>query len=149
MTSSSEISSPLGQDEDRAVVRQVTRRVMPLMFLGYVIAYIDRVNVGFAQLGMGVELGIDAAAYGLAAAIFFIGYFVFAVTSNLLLQRFGARVWIARIMISWGLVTVLTAFITNVHMLYVARFLLGVAEAGFFPGMVLYLTFWFRGGDRA
>jgi len=148
MSSSSQSELKLSDGEQQTVVRQVIRRVMPLMFLGYVIAYIDRVNVGFAQLGMGVELGINAAAYGLAASIFFISYFIFEIPSNILLERFGARRWIARIMISWGIVTVLTGFVNSEHMLYAARFLLGFAEAGFFPGMILYLTMWFRGRDR-
>ncbi|NUP39774.1 MAG: MFS transporter [Streptomyces sp.] len=98
---------------------------------------------------MGEDLGIKAAAYGFAASIFFIAYFFFEVPSNLLLRRFGARAWLARAMATWGIITVITGFTTNVQMLYVMRFLLGVAEAGFFPGIIVYLTMWFRSGDRA
>jgi ACS family tartrate transporter-like MFS transporter len=144
-------SSPatLPPDEQRATVVQIGRRLLPLIFLGYVLAYLDRVNIGFAQLGMGTELGIRTAAYGFAAAIFFIAYFIFEVPSNLLMRRFGARIWIARIMITWGLVTVATGFVTNYPALVALRFLLGVAEAGFFPGMIFYLTQWFRAEDRS
>ncbi|MDT0549921.1 MULTISPECIES: MFS transporter [Streptomyces] len=133
----------------RAAVSRISWRILPLIAVGYVIAYIDRTNIGFAQLGMGEDLGIKAAAYGFAASIFFIAYFFFEVPSNLLLRRFGARAWLARIMATWGIITVITGFTTNVQMLYVMRFLLGVAEAGFFPGIIVYLTTWFRSGDRA
>ena len=139
----------LPPDEQRATVVQIGRRLLPLIFVGYVLAYLDRVNIGFAQLGMGTELGIKTAAYGFAAAIFFIAYFIFEVPSNLLMRRFGARIWIARIMITWGIVTVVTGFVTNYPALIVLRFLLGVAEAGFFPGMIFYLTQWFRANDRS
>lgn len=142
-------TAALTDAEQRATVAQIGRRILPLIFIGYVLAYLDRVNIGFAQLGMGTELAIESAAYGLAAAIFFIAYFFFEVPSNLLMRRFGARIWIARIMITWGLVTILTGFVTNYGWLVVLRFLLGVAEAGFFPGMVFYLTRWFRAHDRA
>ena len=128
---------------------QIGRRLLPLIFFGYVLAYLDRVNIGFAQLGMGTELGIKTAAYGFAAAIFFIAYFIFEVPSNLLMRRFGARIWIARIMITWGLITVATGFVTSYPALIGLRFLLGVAEAGFFPGMIFYLTQWFRANDRS
>jgi ACS family tartrate transporter-like MFS transporter len=143
------MTSALPADEQRATVVQIGRRLLPLIFAGYVLAYLDRVNIGFAQLGMGTELGIKAAAYGLAAAIFFIAYFIFEVPSNLLMRRFGARIWIARIMITWGLVTVITGFVTSYPALVGLRFLLGVAEAGFFPGMIFYLTQWFRANDRS
>lgn len=139
----------LGPDEQRATVRQIGLRILPLIFVGYVIAYLDRVNISYAQLGMGTELGVTAAAYGFVAAIFFVAYFLFEVPSNLLLRRFGARVWIARIMVTWGLVTIATGFANDVPTLLVLRFLLGVAEAGFFPGMILYLTQWFRARGRS
>jgi len=119
------------------------------MFVASVIAYMDRANRGFAQLGMGVELGITAATYGAIAAAFFISYFIFEIPSNMLLERFGARRWIARIMLSWGLVTILTGFVNSVPTLYIARVMLGIAEAGFFPGMVLYLALWFPARQRA
>jgi ACS family tartrate transporter-like MFS transporter len=137
------------QPDPRATVRKITLRLLPIIFIAYVIAYVDRVNLGFAQLTMGEELGIKAAAYGLAASIFFLAYFVFEVPSNLLLSKFGARNWITRIMVSWGLVTVLTGFATSIEMLYATRFMLGVAEAGFFPGMIYFLTQWYRSSDRA
>lgn len=134
---------------DRSVLMRVGRRVLPLIFLGSLVSYVDRVNIGYAQLGMGKELGITAAAYGLAAAIFFVAYCVCEVPSNLLLAKFGARIWLARIMVSWGIVTILTGFVQDTTQLYIARFLLGIAEAGFFPGMILYITLWFRSRDRA
>ena len=142
-------ATTLDEAGQRAAVSRISWRILPLIAVGYVIAYVDRTNIGFAQLGMGTELGIKAAAYGLAASIFFVAYFFFEVPSNLLLRRFGARAWLARIMATWGIITVITGFTTNVQMLYVMRFLLGVAEAGFFPGIIVYLTLWFRSGDRA
>ncbi|WP_323149411.1 MFS transporter [Pseudomonas oryzihabitans] len=132
--------------------RKVAWRVLPLLLLGYIIAYLDRVNVGFAKLAMLGDLGMSDAAYGLGAGIFFIGYFIFEVPSNLMLHRVGAKLWIARIMITWGLVSSLMAFtgpiaqllgISNEMTFYGLRFLLGVCEAGFFPGVILYLTYWF------
>ncbi|GAC1036391.1 MFS transporter [Pseudomonas sp. No.117] len=132
--------------------RKVAWRVLPLLLLGYIIAYLDRVNVGFAKLAMLSDLGLSDAAYGLGAGIFFIGYFLFEVPSNLMLHRVGAKVWIARIMITWGLVSSLMAFTGRIAQLlgishemtfYGLRFLLGVCEAGFFPGVILYLTYWF------
>ena len=128
---------------------QVRRRLIPLLFVLYVVAYLDRVNVSFAAAGMEADLGLTAAAYGLGAGIFFIGYFIFEVPSNLLLRRFGARRWIARILVTWGLISGLMAFVTTEWQLYLVRFLLGVAEAGFFPGVILYLTFWVPRGERA
>lgn len=132
--------------------RKVAWRVLPLLLLGYIVAYLDRVNVGFAKLAMLSDLGMSDAAFGLGAGIFFIGYFIFEVPSNLMLHRFGAKLWIARIMISWGLISSLMAFtgpiaqllgISHEATFYVLRFLLGVCEAGFFPGVILYLTYWF------
>ena len=126
-----------------AVYARVTWRLIPLLFICYVAAYLDRVNVGFAKLQMLNDLKFSEAVYGLGAGIFFIGYFVFEVPSNLLMHRFGARRWIARIMISWGLISGCMMFVTTPTMFYVMRFLLGVAEAGFFPGIILYLTYWY------
>jgi D-galactonate transporter len=116
--------------------------------LSYVVAYLDRVNVGFAKLGMSTDLGLSDAVYGFGAGIFFIGYFIFEVPSNIILHRVGARVWIARIMVTWGIVSMLTMFVTTPTMFYVMRFLLGLAEAGFFPGIILYLTYWYPAQRR-
>jgi len=131
------------------VNRRVTRRLIPFLFALYVVAFLDRVNVGFAALQMKADLGFGDAVYGLGAGIFFLGYFVFEVPSNLILERVGPRFWIARIMISWGLVSAGMAFVRSESAFYALRFLLGVAEAGFFPGIVLYLTYWFPAAERA
>ena len=135
--------------DESAVLRKVTLRLIPFMALLYLVAFLDRVNVGFAALTMNKDVGLSASAYGLGAGIFFIGYFLFEVPSNLILERVGARRWIARIMISWGVVSACTALITGPRGFYLVRFLLGVAEAGFFPGMILYLTYWFPSAVRA
>ncbi|HEY0565607.1 MAG TPA: MFS transporter [Terriglobales bacterium] len=124
-------------------------RIVPVVFLLYIIAFLDRINIGFAAFTMNADLGIGSAQYGLLTGIFFIGYALFEVPSNLLLHRFGGRVWIARILITWGIVATLTGFVRTVPQLYAARFLLGIAEAGFFPGIVLYLTYWFRQKEQA
>lgn len=129
--------------------RKVTRRLLPFLFACYVAAYLDRVNVGFAKLQMQADLAFSDTVYGLAAGIFFVGYFLFEVPSNVLLHRLGARVWIARIMVSWGLVSALTLAVRSPTAFYVVRFLLGVAEAGFFPGVVLYFTYWYPARYRA
>lgn len=128
--------------------RRVAFRFMPLLFVGYVVAYLDRVNVGFAKLQMLSSLHFSEAAYGLGAGLFFVGYFLFEVPSNLLLHKLGARRWIARIMVTWAILSMATAWVTTPTMFYVVRFLLGVAEAGFFPGMILYLTYWFPSHRR-
>ena len=129
--------------------RRVTLRLIPFLFLCYVVAYLDRVNVGFAKLQMLTDLRMNDTAYGIGAGIFFVGYFLFEVPSNLILHRVGARVWIARIMLTWGILSMLTMFVTGPVTFYVLRFLLGVAEAGFFPGIVLYLTHWYPSSRRA
>src|SRR6516225_10034526 len=129
--------------------RKVRNRIIPLLFLLYVVAFLDRLNIGFAALTMNADLAITSTQFGLLTGIFFWGYFLFEIPSNLLLHRIGARVWIARILVSWGIVGVLTGFMRSAPQLYVARFLLGVAEAGFFPGMLLYLTYWFRRREQA
>jgi ACS family tartrate transporter-like MFS transporter len=134
---------------ERAVLERVTRRLIPFLFVLYIVSYLDRVNVGFAALQMNQDLGFSAAVYGFGAGIFFVGYFLFEVPSNLILQRVGARLWIARIMITWGLVASAMMFIRDANSFYMVRFLLGVAEAGFFPGIVLYLTYWFPAAERA
>ncbi|KMS76521.1 MFS transporter [Streptomyces viridochromogenes] len=134
---------------ENAVFRKVVRRIVPFLVLCYVVSYLDRVNVGFAKLQMSDDLGFSEAAYGLGAGLFFIGYFLFEVPSNLMLQRVGARTWIARIMISWGLVSASFVFVSNEATFYVLRFLLGAAEAGFYPGVILYCTYWFPSHRRA
>ncbi len=146
-------AAPLTFEQERATLARVSRRLLPLLFFCYIIAYIDRINVGFAKLHLREVLGVDGkifdSVYGFGAGLFFIGYFIFEVPSNLILQRVGARVWIARIMIFWGIVSALMMFMKSVTMFYVMRFLLGAAEAGFFPGVILYLTFWFTTRERA
>ena len=130
-------------------IRKVQIRLIPYLFVLYVVAMIDRVNIGFAALTMNKDLGLSSRQYSIAAGIFFIGYFLFEVPSNLLLHRIGARIWIARILLSWGLVAALTGLVESVHQLYAARVLLGFAEAGYYPGIVLYLTYWFRQREQA
>jgi MFS transporter, ACS family, tartrate transporter len=125
------------------------RRILPFIFACYVVSYLDRTNVGFAALTMNRELGLTAQEFGLGAGLFFIGYFLFEIPSNLIMQRVGARVWIARIMITWGLISMGTAFVTGPKSFAAARFLLGLAEAGFTPGIYLYFTHWFPGKWRA
>ena len=140
-------SSPAAIDD--RVYAKVFWRLIPFLMACYAVAYLDRVNLGFAKLQMSAELGFAEGVYGLGAGIFFLGYFVFEVPSNLLLQRFGARRWIARIMLSWGIISALFAFTHSVAAFYTLRFLLGVAEAGFYPGIILYLTYWFPAARRA
>ncbi len=130
-------------------IRKMWIRIIPFIFLLYVVAYLDRINIGFAALTMNKELGITSQQFGLLVGIFFFGYFLFEIPSNLLLHKIGARIWIARILITWGIVAMSTGFVRNVHQLYVARFLLGLAEAGYYPGIVLYLTYWFRQREQA
>ena len=131
------------------LARKVRRHLLPLLFLLYVVAYLDRINVGFAALNMNRELGLSSEQYGLLSGIFFCGYFLFEIPSNLVLHRVGARAWIARILLTWGLVAALTGFAQSAPQLYAARFLLGVAEAGFFPGILYYLSYWFRQRQQA
>src|SRR4051795_3023524 len=133
----------------RGVGRKAARRLLPLLVLLYLVNYLDRVNVGFAALTMNADLGLSSAAYGLGAGLFFIGYFVFEVPSNVVLHKVGARIWIARIMVTWGVVASATAFVQGEISFYIVRFLLGIAEAGFFPGIILYLTYWFPRVQRA
>ena len=131
-----------------AVYRKVSWRLVPFLLLCYVVAYLDRVNVGFAKLQMLNDLQFSETIYGLGAGIFFIGYFMFEVPSNVILHKVGARIWIARIMITWGLISAAMMFVTTPTMFYVLRFLLGIAEAGFFPGIILYLTYWYPASRR-
>ena len=124
-------------------------RLVPFLMLCYVVAFIDRVNVGFAKLQMSQELKFSETVYGLGAGIFFLGYFLFEVPSNVILHRVGARVWIARIMITWGIISGAFLFVNSATTFYVMRFLLGLAEAGFYPGVILYTTAWFPAHRRA
>src|SRR5215210_257010 len=133
----------------RTTLAKITWRLIPFMFILYIVAYLDRVNVGFAALQMNKDLGLSDAVYGLGAGIFFIGYFLFEIPSNLILERVGARIWIARIMLTWGVISAAMMFVTGPVSFYVLRFMLGLAEAGFFPGMILYLTYWFPARERA
>lgn len=130
-------------------IRKVRQRILPYIFLLYIIAYLDRINVSTAALTMNKELAITSQQFGLLFGIFFFGYFLFEIPSNLMLHKIGPRIWIARILISWGIVSMLNCFAQNVIHVYVLRFLLGVAEAGFFPGIILYLTYWFRQREQA
>jgi ACS family tartrate transporter-like MFS transporter len=139
-------------DQDRATrsaISKATRRLIPFLCLCYAVNFLDRVNVGFAALAMNEDLGLTPSMFGAGAGIFFVGYILFEIPSNLALQRFGARIWIARIMISWGLIAAAMALVHSETSFYVMRFLLGVAEAGFFPGIILYLTYWFPARERA
>lgn len=136
-------------DLERTTLRKLRTKILPFVFLLFFVAYLDRINIGFAALTMNKDLGITAQQFGLLAGIFFVGYFIFEIPSNLLLHRIGARVWIARILVSWGIVAVLTGFARSVMHIYVLRFLLGVAEAGFFPGIILYFTYWFPQREHA
>jgi ACS family tartrate transporter-like MFS transporter len=128
--------------------RKVAWRILPLVFLLYIVAYLDRANVGFAKLRMASDLHFSDAVYGLGIGIFFIGYLLLEIPGALLVERWSARKWFARILITWGLISALTAFVTTPMQFYVARFFLGVAEAGFFPGIIVYFTHWFTSQDR-
>ncbi|MHC2621336.1 ACS family tartrate transporter-like MFS transporter [Bradyrhizobium huanghuaihaiense] len=134
---------------EQSTMRKVFWRIVPYCFGLYVISYLDRANIGYAALQMNKELALSSEAFGFAAGIFFIGYFLFEVPSNVALNKYGARIWISRILISWGLVATASAFVQSAMQLYVLRFLLGVAEAGFFPGIIIYLTYWFRAKEQA
>lgn len=146
------MSSPLPTEQAALVdsaVRRAAKRLIPFLLLMYVIAFLDRSNVGFAKEELEVDLGLSASAYALGAGLFFVGYAVFEVPSNLVMHRVGARWWMARIMITWGVVATAFMFVNGETMFYVLRFVLGVCEAGFFPGVLLYLTYWFPEDRRA
>jgi ACS family tartrate transporter-like MFS transporter len=130
-------------------LRKVTLRIVPFVMLLYFIAFIDRVNIGFAALTMNKDLGFSPTVFGFGAGIFFLGYFLFEVPSNLVLDKVGARIWIARVMVTWGLISGAMAFVQGPNSFYALRFLLGAAEAGFFPGIILYLSYWFPARQRA
>ncbi|MGG3572287.1 MFS transporter [Bacillus gobiensis] len=135
---------------EKRTIRKVTLRIVPYMFIAYLVAFLDRVSITYSSMGgMDEALQLTASTFGLLSGIFFIGYFLFEIPSNLLLNKFGARKWIGRILVTWGIVTVITAWVESATHLLILRFLLGVAEAGFFPGMILYITFWFRQKERA
>jgi D-galactonate transporter len=150
-TTSLDIDRKLGKRDllEAQTYAKVTWRLLPFLFLCYMAAYLDRVNVGFAKLQMLNDLQFSETVYGLGAGIFFIGYFLFEVPSNVIMHKVGARMWIGRIMITWAVLSAATLFVTSPTMFYVIRFLLGVAEAGFFPGIVLYLTYWFPAQRRS
>jgi MFS transporter, ACS family, tartrate transporter len=128
---------------ERATMARVARRLLPMLIACYFVAYLDRVNVGFAGLTMNKDLGFSSAVFGFGGGIFFLGYFIFEVPSNVILERVGARTWIARILVTWGIISGCTALVVGEYSFFSVRFLLGLAEAGFFPGIILYLTWWF------
>ncbi|MBN3724613.1 MFS transporter [Burkholderia sp. Ac-20379] len=134
---------------EQRTLRRIGWRIVPFIMLLYFVAYIDRVNIGFAALTMKTDLGFTASTLGFGAGIFFWGYFMFEVPSNIVLHKVGARIWIARVMVTWGLISAAMAFVTGPVSFYVIRFLLGAAEAGFFPGIILYLNYWFPARRRA
>ncbi len=138
----------ISQSIERTTIKKTMTRILPFVLICYIIAYLDRVNLGFAALEMNADLALSAEVFGLLAGIFFLGYFLFEIPSNLIMHKVGARVWIARIMITWGIITILTAFVQSATHLYILRFLMGIAEAGFFPGLILYFTYWFRSQER-
>jgi ACS family tartrate transporter-like MFS transporter len=146
---SSNLTGAVPADVERRAIARVQARLIPFIFLCYVVAYLDRVNIGFAATELQRDLGLSDAAFGLGAGLFFIGYCVFEVPSNLILERVGARLWIARIMIGWGFVSMAMMFVSGVWSFYLLRVLLGIAEAGFFPGVILYLTYWVPARHRA
>lgn len=136
-------------DIDARVARKLTLRIIPFVMLLYFVSFLDRVNVGFAAITMNKAIGLSPTAFGLGGGLFFVGYFLFEVPSNLILHRVGARRWIARVMVTWGIVSAASAFVAGPTSFYILRFLLGVAEAGFFPGIILYLSLWFPNRQRA
>ena len=140
------LTPDVGTEDD--IFRKITLRLVPFLFLCYLAAYLDRVNVGFAKLQMQKELAFSETVYGFGAGIFFLGYVLFEVPSNVILHKVGARLWLARVMLTWAFISAATAFVTTAFAFYVMRFLLGVAEAGFIPGVLLYLTYWFPAARR-
>jgi len=134
---------------EKRTLRRIAWRIVPFICFLYFIAFIDRVNIGFAALAMNKDIGLSPAVYGFGAGIFFLGYFIFEVPSNLILEKVGARIWIARVMLTWGIISGAMAFVTGPTSFNILRFLLGAAEAGFFPGIILYLSYWFPGRSRA
>ena len=143
------LNMPAVADVAARARRRIARRLLPFLFILYIIAFLDRVNVAYAALDMTRGLGFTAEVFGFGAGIFFFGYFLLEIPGALLVEKWSARAWIARIMITWGITTVLVGFVNTAHQFYWARFFLGMAEAGFFPGIIVYLTHWFRSEDRA
>lgn len=137
------------EDIERETMRKVIWRILPFLIVSYLVSIIDRGNIGMASLQMNEDLGLSKAAFGFASSLYFVAYFLFEVPSNLAMQKVGARLWIPRIMISWGVVSMCMALVQNTTSLYIVRFLLGAAEAGFFPGVVLFLTWWIPSRYRA
>lgn len=142
-------NAPAFSQFEQATYAKVTRRLLPFLLLCYVVSYLDRINIGFAKLQMLSDLRFSETVFGLGAGIFFIGYFLFEVPSNIIMYKVGTRVWIARIMVTWGIVSACTLLVKTPAQFYGVRFLLGVAEAGFFPGIILYLTYWYPAHRRA
>src|SRR5215469_13764584 len=134
---------------EQETINRVAWRLIPILMLGYFCAYLDRVNVGFAKLTMQQALHFSEAIFGFGAGVFFVGYFLAEIPSNLILNKVGARKWIARILLTWGIISALTAFVWNDWSFYGIRFLLGIAEAGYYPGIILYLTWWFPAAYRS
>lgn len=148
LSAEGQASPPDREAYSNALYRKIFLRLVPFLFLCYIASYLDRVNVGFAKLQMMSDLQFSDTVYGIGAGIFFIGYFLFEVPSNLLLEKFGAKLWIARIMVTWGVISGAMMFANSTWSFYTLRFLLGIAEAGFFPGVILYLTYWFPAARR-
>src|SRR4249919_2850866 len=143
-------ANPAGLDNvGRRARRRIAYRVLPFVFLAYIVNYIDRVNVSFANLRMITDLGFSDRVYGLGVGMFYVSYVLFEIPGAIIVERWSARKWIARIMVSWGLITILTGFVNSAQQFYTARFFLGVAESSFFPGMIVYLTHWFRQRERS
>src|SRR5512141_2982312 len=151
MTSTTTIAAPVAarSELETSTIRAISWRLIPFLVLAYFLAYLDRVNLGFAALTMNAELKFSPTIFSWGAGIFFIGYFIFEVPSNLALEKFGASRWIARIMVTWGIISAAMCLVSGEMSFYVLRFLLGVAEAGFFPGIILYLTYWYPAEYRA
>jgi ACS family tartrate transporter-like MFS transporter len=145
----SDIAMPVSRLIERRAIRKVTWRLIPFLMLLYFVSFLDRINVGFAALTMNKDIGLTSQMFGLGAGIFFLGYFIFEVPSTVILHHVGARFWICRVMITWGVVSVAMAFTRGPISFYVLRFLLGLAEAGFFPGIILYLSYWFPRNHRS
>ncbi|KKK39134.1 membrane protein [Mesobacillus campisalis] len=136
------------ENVEKRTVKKTMKRILPFILVLYIVAFLDRVNLGYAALEMNAELALSAEIFGFLSGLFYISYCLFEVPSNMILNKVGARLWIARIMITWGIIVVLTGFVQSAAHLYILRFLLGVAEAGFTPGIILYLTYWFRARER-
>src|ERR1700759_1720491 len=145
----SDIATPASSLLEERAIRKATWRLIPFLMLLYFVAFLDRINVGFTALTMNRDIGLTSQMFGLGSGIFFVGYFLFEVPSTVILHKLGARFWIGRVMITWGLVSVAMAFTRGPNSFYVLRFLLGLAEAGFFPGIILYLSYWFPSNYRS